>query len=339
MPPPIGRRELIAGLGSALAWSVAARAQQPAVRQPAAKKRMVIISWVPDDGMKIGGDPLATVFLEELKRLGYVEGDNLVIERHQFRPAGIAELAREVVDTNPDVIVCYCTPMTAALKSLTSTIPIVAYTGDPIRFRLISSLAHPGGNITGVSVDAGIDVWGKRLELLSRVVPKLANVLFVSTQGGWKGAGGDAVRSAAQKLQISIVQASLNPPFDEAEWTRILSSVQHDQVDGAIVADESQLEHLYPLVIRSLEQMHIPAIYPMTEQAEAGGLMSYGQDIKSTLRIQVAQLVQVLHGVNPADIPYFQATEFQLVINMKAAKELGIEVPAGLIAGATSVIE
>jgi putative tryptophan/tyrosine transport system substrate-binding protein len=308
-------------------------------QQPATKKRLAVIVFGKVTEVRIGGNPNATVFLEELKRLGYVEGENLLVEPHQFRPDGIVEIAREVVDTHPDVIVCYGTPMAATLKALTTTIPIVAYTGDPVRFGLISSLAHPGGNITGVSVDAGIDVWGKRLELLSLAVPKLTNVLFVSTQGGWDAAGGQAVRSAAQKLGISLVRATLNAPYDEAEWRRILSSIQRDQLDGVTVADESQLSKIYLLLVQSFQQMRLPVIYPLREQAEAGGLMAYAYDVKSAIRTQVAQVVEILRGANPGDIPYFQATKFELVINMKTAKELGLEMPAGLIAGAASVIE
>jgi putative tryptophan/tyrosine transport system substrate-binding protein len=327
------RREFIAGLG-ATALPLGARAQQSPT-----KKRMAVIGFAKVTDLRIGGDPNATVFFEELKRLGYVEGENLLVERYQFRPDGIAEIGREVVDTHPDVIVCYGTPMTRSLKTLTSTIPIVAYTGDPIRFGLISSLAHPGGNITGVSVDAGVEIWGKRLELLSRAVPKLANVLFISTQGGWDGAGGQAVRSAAQNLGISLVRATVNAPHDEAEWRRILSLIQRDQLDGVMVADETQLAKIYLLLVQSINQMRLPAIYPLSEQAEAGGLMAYAYDVKSAIRTQVAQVVEVLRGANPGDIPYFQAIKFELVINMKTAKELGLEIPAGLIAGAATVIE
>ena len=139
-----------------------------------------------------------------------------------------------MVDTKPDVISCYGTPMTLSLKAATTTIPIVAITGDPIRLGLVSNLARPGGNITGVSVDAGIEVWAKRLELLSSAVPKLVNVVFVSSEGGWTGAGGQAVRDAAQKLGISLVQCTVNSPYGEAEYRSTFSSIQRDQLDGLI---------------------------------------------------------------------------------------------------------
>jgi putative tryptophan/tyrosine transport system substrate-binding protein len=338
MPAKFRRRELIAALGTA-AIAMVAHAEQPRGQQPAAKKRMAAIVFGPVSEARIGGNPLSTVFLEELKRLGYVEGDNLLRERFQFQPDRIAQIAREVVDSHPDVIVCYGTPMAASLQALTTTIPIVAYTGDPVRLGLIKSLAHPGGNITGVSVDGGFDLWAKRLELLSEAVPKLVNVVFVAPQGGWDAPGGQAVRAAAPKLGISIVPAILNAPYDEAECRRVLSSIQRDQLGGVVVADESQLASVYPLLIQSFQEMRLPAIYPNSEQAKAGGLMSYGRDITALLRTMAAQVVEILHGANPGDIPYFQATKFELVINMKAAKELGLEIPAGLVAAATAVIE
>jgi putative ABC transport system substrate-binding protein len=311
-------------------------------QQPATKKRIAVIGVGNVADLRIGGNPDATVFFEELKRLGYSEGDNLIVERYstinvpQDRQ-GYIDLAREVVGTQPDVIVSYGMPMTATLKAATSTIPIVAFTGDPIRFGLKSSLAHPGGNITGVSVDAGIEIWAKRLELLSEAVPKLVNVAFVSTQGGWDGAGGQAVREAAQKLGISLVRATLNSPFDEAEYRRVLGSIQRDQVDGIFLSDEFVHYRYRLLVVQLVQQMRIPAVFPSRDQAEAGGLMAYSYDGNSALRRQVMQIVAVLRGANPGDIPYFQETRFELVINLKTAKELGLEIPAGLVAGATVI--
>jgi putative tryptophan/tyrosine transport system substrate-binding protein len=156
----IGRQEVIAPLE----YAVIARPSLARAEQPAANKRMTVIGFGKVTDLRIGGNSLATIFFQELKRLGYVEEENSVVERYQFRPEGIVEIAREVVESYPDLIGCYGAPMTNAIKRLTTTISMVAYTGAPIRFGLISSLAHPGGDITRVSVDAGVDVWGKRLE-------------------------------------------------------------------------------------------------------------------------------------------------------------------------------
>jgi putative ABC transport system substrate-binding protein len=308
-------------------------------QQPAPKKCLAVIGFSKVEDLRIGGHPNATVFFEELKRLGFVEGENLTVNRYQYRRDGIAELAREVVDGNPDVIISYGAPMTFNLKALTSKIPIVAMTGDPVRFGLISSLARPGGNITGVSADAGVEIWAKRLELLSMAVPKLVTVLFVSTQGGWTGAGGQAVQKAAQQLGISLVRATVNSPYDEAEYRRVFSSIQRDQLDGAILSDESEHVSKHLLLVRLIQQDRLPAMFVTRAQVEAGGLMAYVSDINYAIRRQVAVAVEVLRGASPGDIPYFQSDRFDLVINLKTAEELGLNIPAGLVAGAAAVIE
>jgi putative tryptophan/tyrosine transport system substrate-binding protein len=328
------RRDFITLLGgSAAAWPLAARAQQ----QPATMKRIAVVTAnkVPD------GDPNSVLFSEEWKRSGYVEGTNLIIDRYsgEGRIDRYGDLAREVVSTHPDVILSYGTPLTRRLKEATSTIPIVAMTGDPIRFGIVSNIARPGGNITGVSVDAGVEIWGKRLELLAEAVPKLVNVVFISTQGGWENVGGRATQEAARKLGISLVNAPLGKIINEAEYRRIFDSIQRDQVDAITFSDET--EH-YPyrfLIVQLVQQIRIPAIYILREQVEAGGLMSYSYDLKAGLRRMAMQVVEILHGADPSDMPYFQEARFELVINLKTAKALGLEIPAGLVAGASAVIE
>lgn len=308
-------------------------------QQAAPKKRLAAILYNVED-FRIGRHPLVTAFFEELRRLGYVEGDNLIVDRVQYQSARLEEIAREVVATNPDVISSPGTPMTLRLKAATTTIPIVAITGDPIRFGLISNLARPGGNITGVSVDAGVEVWAKRLELLASAVPKLVNVAFVSSDGGWTGPGGQVVRDAAQKLGISLVQCPLKSPYGEAEYRNTFASIQRDQVGGLITSDEGQV--LLPqkaLLVQLIQQLRLPAIYPYRDFAESGGLMSYSSDIKYVLLRQAAQIAEILRGANPGDIPYAQADRFELVVNLRTAKELGIEMPAKLVGGAAHVIE
>ena len=341
------RREFIAGLGKGHLMKrrdflLAAAMLAPALRrasaqQPAPKKRVAAIVYKVEDA-RIGGDPNATAFFEELQRLGYVEGGNLIVDRWQYQSGRLEEIARDVVATKPDVISSPGTPMTLRLKAATTTIPIVAITGDPIRFGLISNLARPGGNITGVSVDAGVEVWAKRLELLSRAVPKLRNVAFVSSQG--TGAGGEVMRDAAQKLGISLVRGTVSSPFGETEFRSTFASLQRDQLDGLILSDEGQV-HLpqKSLLVQLVQQMRLPAIYPYAQFAEAGGLMSYSSDLKSIARRVAAQIVEIFRGANPGDVPYSLAERFELVVNLKTAKELGIEIPAELVAGATAVIE
>jgi putative tryptophan/tyrosine transport system substrate-binding protein len=329
------RREFIWTLGGAVAWPLVARAQQPVT-----KKRLAVIFYGKVENMRIGTDPNGSVFFEELQRLGYVEGTNLTIDRWEYQSGRLDEIAREVVNAKPDVIAALGTPMTLRLKAATTTIPIVTITGDPIRLGLVSNLARPGGNITGVSVDAGIEVWAKRLELLSSTVPKMRNVVFVSSDGGWTGPGGQVVRDAAQQLGISLVRGTVSSPYGETEFRSTFSSLQRDQLDGLILSDEGQV-HLpqRPLLVQLIQQLRLPAIYTYVLFVEVGGLMSYSSDLKSNIRRQAAQIVEIFRGANPGDIPYSQPVRFDLAVNLKTAKELGIELPAELVGGATTVIE
>ena len=330
------RREFITLVGSAATWPLVARAQQSDKM-----KRIAMVSpstKVAD--MRIGGELMYGGLLSELKLLGYAEGDNLIVERYSGggRGEGYSDLAREVVGTNPDLIFAQGTPLTLRFKNQTTTIPIVALTGDPIRFGIVSSLAHPGGNVTGVSVDAGIEIWAKRLALLAEAVPRLTNVIFISTQGGWNGAGGRATQEAAQKLGISLVSAPLESPFNEAEYRRILSS-QRDQIGGVVMSDEGETYSNRLVILELVDQMRVPAVYPYRDMTEAGGLMSYSWDIKSVARNHAMLIAKILRGTKPSDLPYIQEVRFELVINLKTAKTLGLEIPAGLAARADAVIE
>ena len=154
----------------------------------------------------------------------------MIIDRYsaEGQTARYGDIAREIVSTHPDLIVTSGTPIAVRLKAATSTIPIVAITGDPIRFgQLVSSLSHPGGNVTGVSVDAGTGTLGKRLELLAEAIPKLRNVFLVGAQGGWEGAGGKATREAAQKLGIAPVNAVAGTsPINEQAYRRTFDAMK-----------------------------------------------------------------------------------------------------------------
>jgi putative ABC transport system substrate-binding protein len=330
------RREFITLLaGTAAAWTLAARAQQ------SAKTKRLALVHPSTKVADMGTDPFNLIFFEELKRLGYAKGTNLIIDLYsgEGRTDHYDDLVSEVVSSQPDLIVTAGTPLTSRFKKTTSTIPIVTITGDPIRFRLISSIARPGGNITGVSVDAGLEIWGKRLELLAQAVPKLANAVFVSTQGGWDGAGGRGLRETAQKSGISLIPATLGSTINEAEYRRVFNSIQRDQVDGIMISEESENYSYRLLLVQLVQQIGLPAIFSYREQAEAGGLLSYSWDLKGSFRRMAMQAAEILNGGNPAEMPYFQEARYELVINLKTAKALGLEIPAGLVASANAVIE
>ena len=291
--------------------------------------------------MKIGGDIGFTIYLQELQRLGFVEGQNLTIDRYSAEGQAdrYGTLAREVVSIHPDLIAVSGVPIAAKLKAATSTIPIAAITGDPVRFGLVSSLAHPGGNITGVSLDAGTELWGKRLEMLAEAIPKLRRALFVGPQSAWEGSGGKATREAAERLGIALVNAPVAAPVNEQAYRSTFETIKPDQAEGLVFSADFESYPYRLLLVELVKQIGLPAIFILREQAIAGGLMSYSTDLKSAIRTSAEQSAKILRGGNPAEMPYVQGTRFELVINLKTARALGIEIPTTLLAGADEVIE
>ena len=334
------RRDFILGIGGAALCQNAARGQQasPIAQPTTTKKRMAHV----DPALKVEGMQAASrPFFDELKRLGYVEGENLVVERYSGggRTERYQSLAQEVVDTKPDLVLSIGAPLTSRFKASTNTIPIIAVTGDPVRFGIVSNIARPGRNITGVSVDAGVEIWAKRLEILSEAVPGLVRVVYISTQGNLDSAGGKVTQEAAQKLGISLVPAPVNSPVNEAEYRRVFDSIQRDKVDGVIFSAEFEHQPHRFLLIQLLQQIRLPAVHTFPDEVEAGGLISYALDAKPVLRTMAKQAAEIFNGANPGDMPYVQVVHFELAINLKTAKALGLELPATLLARADRVIE
>jgi putative ABC transport system substrate-binding protein len=279
-----------------------------------------------------------------LKRLGRVEGINLIVDRYsaEGRYDRFAEIAHEIVGTRPDVIFATEDTLVLALKSETRTIPIVGWTGDPVAVGIVSSLARPGGNVTGVSVDAGLQIQSKRLQLLAEAVGKLTNVRSLAAEPPliWEQLPvAKALKAAAQKMNIPLQQEPLQTPIDEAEYRRAFNAMQRDHVDGVLISSSAVNYTNRALVGRLAQEYRLPAICWYGDSVEAGALMSYAFDLKAGARRIAAQIVEILNGSDPAEMPYFLETHFELVINLKAAKELGLEIPAGFVARADRVIE
>jgi putative ABC transport system substrate-binding protein len=331
------RREFItlAG-GAAAAWPLAVRAQQPARM----KRVAMVHPSVKVDDLTINGPAPFKAFFEELSRLGYVEGQNLAVERYsgEGRPERYIGLAREVVSSHPDLIFSIAGPLALLFKTATTTIPIVTITADPIATGLVPSIAHPGGNITGVTVDAGLEILGKRIGLLVEAASKPSNAGYLALRGGWERPSGAAAREAAKRAGISLT-GELLVTFNEGEYRRVFSTLRQDRVDAIIVSDEPEhITYQVPLV-ELIAKSSIPAVYPYRDFVEVGGLMSYSIDLVDAFR-RLANLVdQILKGANPRDIPFYQATKFELAINVKTAKALGLDLPATLIGRADEAIE
>jgi putative ABC transport system substrate-binding protein len=331
------RRKFITLLGGAVAvWPVAARAQQPA--------KMKRIAYVNSSGevsvISASGRPTYRVFFQELSRLGYVEGQNLGVERHsgEGRPERYAELARDVVNTHPDLIFAVGGRLSLDFKMATTTIPIVTIIIDPIALGLVASIARPGGNITGVAISAGLEIIGKRMGLLVEAMPKLSTVGYLASRPFWEDPRGAAVREAAKQAGISLSPVMLSA-FDEAEYQRVFRSMEQDRADAFMVSDEPENFTNRDTIVELAAKGRIPAIYSYREFVEFGGLMAYSIDLVDTFRRLANLIDKILKGANPGDIPFYQPTKFELSINLKTAKALGLEMPAMLLGRADEVIE
>jgi putative ABC transport system substrate-binding protein len=285
--------------------------------------------------------PRLDVFRQGLRELGWVEGQNIVIDYRfaEGRVERLPDLAAELVRLKVDIIVAAAgTPPVAAAKNATDTIPIVMLgVGDPVGLGLIASLARPGGNVTGLSFSVGLEIFGKGLELLKETVPKVRRVAILSNPRN--PAHPPAIRDlkvAARSLgvQLQLLEARGPNEFDGA-----FAAMAKERVGALlVVADGLFILHrtrLADLAARS----RLPAAYGYREHVEAGGLMSYGLSLRDLFRRGATFVDKILKGAKPGDLPVEQPTKFELVINMKTAKALGLTIPPVLLLRADEVIQ
>jgi putative tryptophan/tyrosine transport system substrate-binding protein len=330
------RRNLILGV-LAIAAMGTARAQQ------SGKVHRIAIVHPSNPVVQLteeNGSPLMKEIYRELRRLGYVEGQNLFIERYsgQQRAAHYLDLAREVVARNPDLIIAFSSSLTLDFKATKTTIPIVGVFGLPIEAGIVSSLAHPGGNITGVAIDVGLEQWGKRVQLLKQVAPQVSRLGMLYSRM-IPEPDESSRREFQRRTGITLIGPPLGYPLDDSEYRRVFATLAQDHADGILVTDTAENLTNRSVIIDLAEKGRLPAIYPFRIFVEAGGLISYGIDTGETAH-RVAQMVdQTLKGTKPGDIPIFQPTKFELAINLRTAKALGLTVPPELLATADGVVE
>jgi putative tryptophan/tyrosine transport system substrate-binding protein len=223
------RREFITVVGSAAMWPLAARAQQTAKTHRIA---LVHPSVSIADMSESGGNPNYTALFKELRRLGYIEGVNLVVTRYsgEGREERFPDLCREVVRTKPDVIVTASTRLVLSFKAATDTVPIVGAMGDPVLSGIVANIARPGGNITGVSSEAGPEIWDKRLQILREVVPTASKVGFLGSRQLWSLPSTDVLRKGAQQLGISLLGPPIESPIQGEEYRRALGAMAQGPV-------------------------------------------------------------------------------------------------------------
>jgi putative tryptophan/tyrosine transport system substrate-binding protein len=327
------RREFIALVSGAAAWPVCAQ-----VQQALHSHRIVIVGLSLPSDMNEKGNPGYPELFAELRRLGYIEGHNLIVERYSAwgLKDPVSELAASVARQKPDLILAGTARLVRALKLATTAIPIVGVMTDPVAWGIVESLSRPGGNITGVNFDAGIEIYGKQLELLKELLPQ-SSVGYLTSRGLWEGGhpADAAVREAAQHLGISLFGAILESA-QEAEYRRIFAE---KGVAGILVSVHSENLIRRKLVVELATASRLPTLYPYREYVELGGLISYGSSIAEFYRRAAGQIDQILQGGKPGDMPIQQSNKFELVINLKTAKALGITVPPTLLARADEVIE
>ena len=337
------RRELISGLllgGAARhAWG----------QQPKRVYRIAVVNPArPVATLKSSvNDPEAGPafwMFEELRRMGYVEGRNV---EFTFYSAGgdrqlYAAVADEVVRLKPDLIVTAGTAMTKTFRGATTAIPIVATSGDPVADGLVANMARPGGNVTGVSVDTGPEIYVKRCSLLKEAVPgfaKLGHLSAPPTTPGEEDPELVAAREWAQRTGVSIVSSVPNGRFDEEDYRRQFADLSSAGVDALFINSTPTHFANLRLVVELVKQTGLPAIYAYREFVQAGGLMAYGVDFREIYGQMAIRVDQILRGTNPGEIPYYQPTKFVFSINLKTANRLGLTLPQSLLAQADEEIE
>jgi putative tryptophan/tyrosine transport system substrate-binding protein len=331
------RRDFITLLGvAAVAWPFTARGQQPQKQRHIA----FVHSGIPADQLTETAGPFwVRRFYETLRGLGDAEGGNLVVERYSAggRSDRFAALAAEVVSRNPDVIVVNLNDLIKAFAAATGRIPIVAISGDPIAAGLLTSLARPGGNLTGVSVNAGIEIYGKRLQILKEAMPSATKVAHLLSNA-WDDSMRSLYSEGGQHFGIALIRNFL-PEVNDAQLRRTFAEMAQQQFDAAIVDEGGSFLAYRALIVELAEKNRLPVIYPYRDYVDLGGLMAFAPDLGELAQRLANDVHQILNGAKPSDIPFFQPSKFLLIINLKTANALGLTVPSGLLVAADEVIE
>src|SRR5437899_9335233 len=324
------RRDFIIFLAGAMAAGpLAARAQQ---------KAMPVIG-VLNTGSPGSSAPFMAAFLQGLSEAGYVEGQNVTIEYrwaegHYDR---LPALAADLVGRKVDLIMASTPPSALAAKSATSTIPIVFRSGaDPVAEWLVASLARPGGNLTGVSFVAD-ELTAKRLELLSELVPRARVIALLMNPNN--ATAERVIRDVQEAARTKGLQLHVLKARSESEIDSAFASLVQLHVDALVVGGDPFLSSRREQLVMLASRRAVPSIYAWREFAASGGLISYGPSLISAFRLVGAYAGKILKGANPADLPVQQSTTFELVINLKTAKALGLTVPQSMRMRADEVIE
>jgi len=324
------RREFMILLGGVAAWPLAARAQQPD-----RVRRVGVLMGIADD---FEGQARIAVFRQALQALGWSEGRNVQFI-YRWSGGDVAharQLAKELLDLRSDVILTNSTPVTVAVRDSTRTTPTVfVQVSDPVGAGVVQSLARPRGNLTGFT-NFDPSTAGKWLELLKRLAPNITRVAYLFNPNTAPLLYAKAVETAAPSLSVKSIPAAVH---NAVEIERALAQVARES-DSALLVLPDLFNATNRQSIITLAARHVlPAVYPFRYFVTSGGLMSYGTELLDTYRQAASYVDRILKGERPSDLPVKQPTKFELVINLKTAEALGIEVPPTLLARADEVIE
>jgi putative ABC transport system substrate-binding protein len=329
----LGRRNFIGLLGGAAAWPLAARAQQ--------ERRAMPIVGLVSIGASASDPGNFRQFIQEMGRLGYVDGQNILLDRrfaagHDELIAGyVAELVRRPVD----VIVVTGTRESIAAKQATASIPIVTIVNpDPIGMGLAQSLARPGGNLTGLTT-MDFDIYGKRLELLKQAVPAMTRAAVLVSHGkpyyrqGTPWAGEIEAAARSLRVTVEIVEA------DESDLDETIARLAARGTQGLVVTSDGIFFSFRKDLAESTIRYRLPAILPYRQQVADGGLIAYAARVGDLSRRAASFVDRILKGAKPAELPIERPSRFELIINLRTAKAMLLELPAALLAQADEVIE
>jgi len=332
------RRQFLAVIGGGVAgWPLVTSAQQPRKQHRLA----FVHSGIPADKLTAAAGPFwVRRFYETLERLGHSEAGNLVVERYSAEGHSdrFAALTAEVVSRKPDVIVSNLNALVKTFLAATATIPIVGITSDPIAGGLITSLAHPGSNLTGVSVEAGPEIIAKRLQIMKEAMPSAAKVAYLLSNTRPDGVGGESYHEAARRLGIVLTERFVSQ-VDEAQLRRSFAELAEQRTDAILLDGSGSFLAFRALIAELAATSRIPVVYPYRDYVEQGGLMAFAPELGELAERMASDVHQIFEGAKAADIPFYQPNKFQLLINLKTAKAMGIEMAPTLLARADEVIE
>jgi putative tryptophan/tyrosine transport system substrate-binding protein len=333
----IKRRQFILMLGGAAACPFASRAQQT--------NKVYRVGWlfsaVPLKDMSGSDpvDPVSNAFVHGLRDLGYIEGQNLILERRsaEGKLERIDGYAAELVGLNPDVIITGGGDfMAEALRRVTKTVPIISpYGDDPVGAGLVASLALPGGNVTGFLAYTGPEFETKRLQLLKEALPNATSIAYLAMKQVWESPTGKQAEDAARMLGLRLIHVEHAPD----SYSGAFALIVRDRPDALLVAYHPVNYANRQLIVEFAAMQRIPAMYPYREAVMSGGLMSYSVSTTDLFRRAAGLVDKILKGTKPADIPVERPTKLEFWINLRTAKVLGLEIPEKLVALADNLVE